>query len=319
MNSRYYIIIGVLLLVAACKPSVPSKYIQPDEMEDILVDYHIAKAMANFGEGTQDYNLALYKAAVLEQHGVSEADFDSSMVYYYTRADRFVDIYRRVSERLEERAVALGASEGEISKYSMLKANGDTANIWIEREAAVLMPTPPYNRIDFDYEADTTYRQGDSFLFQFMTDFMYQSGSRDALALLSVTYDNDTTITRYTGVNVSGHTMLRVEPLRGHNVRRVRGFIYLGGGNEQTTQMRLLFLDHLQLIRFHQPEAQQQEANEETNQKDSLKRDTIARREDVAVDGRRDTVGTRRAILQPSAGAPLHRVDVRHDRIKAQP
>ena len=70
MNSRYYIIIGVLLLVAACKPSVPSKYIQPDEMEDILVDYHIAKAMANFGEGTQDYNLALYKAAVLEQHGI---------------------------------------------------------------------------------------------------------------------------------------------------------------------------------------------------------------------------------------------------------
>ena len=29
-----------LIFVAACTPSVPEQYIQPDDMEDILYDYH---------------------------------------------------------------------------------------------------------------------------------------------------------------------------------------------------------------------------------------------------------------------------------------
>ena len=64
-----------------------------------------------------------------------KAEFDSSLVYYYKRADRFVDIYTKVSERLEEQALLLGATEGEIGKYASLNATGDTANIWAERTA----------------------------------------------------------------------------------------------------------------------------------------------------------------------------------------
>jgi hypothetical protein len=47
--SRLYIIIGVvlLMLIGACKPQTPKQFIQPKEMEDILVDYHLAMAMAN--------------------------------------------------------------------------------------------------------------------------------------------------------------------------------------------------------------------------------------------------------------------------------
>ena len=38
--------IALLLMVIGCKPTVPSEYIQPDDMEDILYDYHLAEAMA---------------------------------------------------------------------------------------------------------------------------------------------------------------------------------------------------------------------------------------------------------------------------------
>ena len=81
-------IFGVLLLMG-CAPSVPGKYIQPGEMEDILYDYHIAEAMANDYESRRDTLLMrVYKAAVLKKHGYSEAEFDSSMVYYMRHADR---------------------------------------------------------------------------------------------------------------------------------------------------------------------------------------------------------------------------------------
>ena len=43
-------IVPLLLLFAlvfSCKPQVPDEYIQPDEFEDILYDFHLADGMAN--------------------------------------------------------------------------------------------------------------------------------------------------------------------------------------------------------------------------------------------------------------------------------
>lgn len=57
----------VLMLVLACKPTVPSEYIQPDEMEDILYDYHIAQAMSRTSVGSEaDLNKQVYLDAVLK-------------------------------------------------------------------------------------------------------------------------------------------------------------------------------------------------------------------------------------------------------------
>ena len=57
---------SVLAFMLGCKPSTPSQYIQPDEIVDILVDYHLSRAMAqiqpNYDE--QNYCRALYWNAV---------------------------------------------------------------------------------------------------------------------------------------------------------------------------------------------------------------------------------------------------------------
>ena len=60
--------------------------------EDILVDYYMAKALAQQGSvpySEREYRTALYLEAVLKKHGVTQELFDSSLVYYYSRADRF--------------------------------------------------------------------------------------------------------------------------------------------------------------------------------------------------------------------------------------
>ena len=80
----------ILLMVTTigCKPGVPSKYIQPNEMEEILYDYHLAGAMArnNMGDGKTEY---AYRLAALKKHGVDQAKFDSSMVYYMQNTNAF--------------------------------------------------------------------------------------------------------------------------------------------------------------------------------------------------------------------------------------
>ena len=281
MIKPWGIIVGIALLVGSCKPGTPSEFIQPDDMEDILVDYHLARAVADKGEGTYEesnYRQALYIESVLQKHGYTKAQFDSSLIYYYTRADRFVDIYTRVAERLEEQALLLGATEGEIGKYASLNATGDTANIWAEKTVLAMMPLPPFNRWEFTIDVDTTYKPGDSFLMQFMSDYMYQDGVREGYLYLAVTYDNDTTISRNLRFMTVGLNQLRIPEipeLRDHQINDMRGFFYLGEGNQRTTTTRLLFLNNIQLIRFHK--------KHEEEQTDSSTQSALGKRENFEI------------------------------------
>ena len=66
------VIVLLVIAVIGCTPSVPSEYIQPGELEDILYDYHVAKAMADevpSGTGhNNDYNKNAYFLAVLKKY-----------------------------------------------------------------------------------------------------------------------------------------------------------------------------------------------------------------------------------------------------------
>ena len=271
MRNYLLLAVGVFTMLVGCKPGTPSEYIQPDDMEDILVEYHLAKAMAAEYDGSyeeRNYQQALYIEAVLRKHGVTQEEFDSSLVYYYRRADRFDELYRNVADRLEEQALSLGATEGEIGKFASFSANGDTANIWADRARYAMMPVPPYNLWSFEVTVDTTFHKGDSFLMQFMSDFMFQDGMRSCTLNMAVTYDNDTTISRNIVFSYAGLTQLRIPAFENHGIKRLRGYFYLAGGSDRTTTTRLLFLDNIQLIRFHSEQY-------EENQKDSIKSDSI--------------------------------------------
>lgn len=276
-------IIGVLLgFVIACKPGTPKQYIQPKKMEDILVDYHLSKAMsqyANNSGSSRDYNQALYLEAVLKKHGVTKAQFDSSLVYYYTRADRFQPIYKRVSERLEAQALNMGASEGEIGKYA--NARGDTANIWSDRSSLLMLPVAPYNRLDFEIFGDSVFKRGDKFLFQFMSDFMYQSGQKSGMIYVAIDYA-DTTMVRNQRFTNSGITKMEFQAREDQVVKALRGYLYLLDGGEDMTSSQLLFLNNIQLIRFHKQDEKKEDSLPPTNNggpmlEDDSRRDSLRR------------------------------------------
>ncbi len=238
-----------MVLMVACKPQTPRQFLQPDEMEDILVDYHLAMALAE-ESAERSYNQHYYLESVLKEHGVTRADFDSSLVYYYTRSDRFDAIYKRVADRIESKALALGATEGEIGRYSSLKNNGDTANIWADKTMIVLRQMPPYNRFDFKLPADTSFRKGDSFLMQLMLDYMYQDGNKEGVVLVAVDYA-DTVMSYQQRLSYSGLVQLRIPANDTADIKGLRGFFFVGGASEPTTTQRLLFINNIQLIRFH--------------------------------------------------------------------
>ena len=248
-KSKWFMLVAIsLMLLTACKPSIPKGILSPGDMEDILYDYHLARAMSNFtsNDNTREFNETLYREAMFKKHGVTEAEFDSSLVYYYSRADQFAEIYREVCKRLNEEALDLGASVGEIGKYSSLSLSGDTANI-----AMLLIPRPGYNHVQFELKADSTYKKGDSFQFNIMTNFLFKSGKKDATLYMAVCYDNDSISTHSTHCTVTGISTVRIPACNDHLVKNIRTFIYLAPSDENEVN-NLLFIDQVQLIRFHQ-------------------------------------------------------------------
>ncbi len=254
-------LLPLFLLIAtlyACKPQVPSDYLQPREMEDILYDYHLAQAMARQQAGEKGiseemYQIA-YREAALQKHGVTEAQFDSSMVYYQRHTERLKGIYENLAKRLTAEAQSLGASVDDANSLGDLTATGDTANVWRGERSLVLSPDAPFNHYSFSIEADSSFHKGDRFILNFKSQFIYQDGMRDGVAYVAVTYDNDSVATSIVHVMSDGKQSLRIENFKGLGIKSIKGYFVLTKSTESTstTTLRLMFITQISLIRVHQ-------------------------------------------------------------------
>lgn len=286
--------------MAGCKPGVPREVIQPDEMEDILFDYYLSQALA--AHVAQDkratFEKNAYYHAVLKKHGVTEAQFDSSLVYYYTHAEDFNDIYKNVVRRMEGEAMSMGASVGSAVIDDYTDENGDTLNIWTESTSTILMPIPMYNRFDFTIECDSTYVLGDSFEMSFFTTFVYQSGTKDGILYIIIHYEGDSLTTFQKRLNSTGTNTLHIDANDKVKPRLIKGFIYLSRGNDDSETTKLLFIDNIRLLRYHPLEPiiiKEDSINADSLAVDSLAMDSLVvdslRRDSVLRDSlRRDSV-----------------------------
>lgn len=313
----------LLMLVVACKPSVPSEYIQPGDMEDILYDYHLALAMSRQKGGSDmDFNRSLYFQSVLKKHDVTEAEFDSSLVYYYSHAYRLKDIYSEVNQRLSDEATSLGVAVGDISRYSQYSTTGDTANIWNQRTDLLLIPRPAMNRYDFTVKVDSTFKKGDSFMFQFMSEFIWQSGSKDITVCIVCKYEGDSIIQTANHISVAGTAQVRIPAYREKKLKEMRGFIYLSDGGDDSNVRKMLFISQIQLIRFHDEMTSNEDTTDDEPSTEAPSQDSIQRGDDTRrpePDTVRDRIKGGQHGLRPipiDSRTVVHRMDSRPTRSK---
>jgi hypothetical protein len=253
--SSFYFIILFLVVVSlgglqSCKPSVPSEYLSQKQMENVLYDYHLAQGMTE-AEG-EPAKFELYKDEVLKKYGISQADFDSSMVYYMRHADILHDIYSNVSDRITEEANAQGATVSQMANFGDLQ--GDTANIWHENNAMVLSPQQPFNYQSFSFVADTTFHKGDRVMMQFDTQFIYQDGMRDGIAVLAVTFKNDSVASTNVHLMNSQNYVLSIEDNDSLGIKKIQGYMMVAtpnDPNQSLTTLKLMIIQNIKLYRVH--------------------------------------------------------------------
>lgn len=114
-NIFVLVLSALFLTFAGCRPK---GILHSWEMRKIMVDLHKTDAtlqIANLQSGYAEAR-TIYYAQVLEAHGTTQAEFDSSLVWYTAHPALFDKIYPRVLKQLErEEAEFLALHETELA------------------------------------------------------------------------------------------------------------------------------------------------------------------------------------------------------------
>lgn len=273
-------LVGAALFIISCAPSLPSGILDEEEMTDVLVDFHLAQGIAEARGEEPEISRYKHIQAVFKKHHITEAEFDSSMVYWSGRAEDFTFIYNNVVTRVRAQAERMGLEATTQDKFASLTSEGDTANIWLGKDFACVVANPVQCVYSFQMKADSTFRQGDSFIWRFKSQFVTRSMNNEAIAQINFYYDTDTVTTVYELIRNNPKNELEYYPRKALdtlNLRSITGFVYLP--MESNDPPKPLLISEMKLIRMHKPQEQVAKSKEQevaTGNGQDLRPDTLS-------------------------------------------
>lgn len=256
MKKKGLYMVIALGVLSACGKKIPDDIIQPDAMQDLLYDYHLASTMSSSLPYTESYQKDAYFDYVFQKHHVTEAEFDSSMVWYTRHAEELATIYRSLQERLEREEKQMKEQVAKRDNQIDVSMSGDTVDVWQDRTLYWLSTSSLTNKVVFDLKTDTTFKPQDAMELQ--ADFHFipsKATSGKAVMALNFYFDNDSVqgLTRI--VTRPGKQRLYLRPDSAFTIQSVSGFIYYSNNEHPDAS---LLVDDIRLTRYHNHEMPQE-------------------------------------------------------------
>lgn len=255
MNSRQRISWGALLLLVwgltACEVKRPSEVLPDSKMEAVLYDYHLAKAVGEEYSRGENYKKALFIESVYRKHGITEADFDTTMVWYARHPDALAKVYERVNKRLRSERDGINHLIALRDNKPQATKGGDSVDVWMQERICRLSGTPMDNRLAFSMAVDTNFYPRDTVRWSVGFRFLGEqpdSAHAPLMALQMVYEKNDTTVSASLRIPVSGRYQLSVWADTLGSIQTVRGFIYYPA---PLSESHPLLLEDISLMRYH--------------------------------------------------------------------
>ena len=240
-----------LALLTACEVKRPKGVLTEAKMEEVLYDYHLAKVMADEVPYNEAYRRPIYRDGVFVKHGITEAEFDSSMVWYTRHTDQLAKMYEHITQRFKQANDAVNHLIALRDMPALEMPSGDSVEVWALHRHEVLTPFPLSSRIHFELTADTTFHERDSLCF--LLDYRYHGQRTDSLqkAVMGLTlhFKNDSVLHAWQRLQAVGPARMELA-LQSDTLgalRNVSGFVYLPN-DEQSASLRLL---SARVMRYH--------------------------------------------------------------------
>lgn len=242
-------IICLLVILTACEVERPSNVLSDNTMENLLYDYHIAKAMGEDVGYQEQYKRKLYIESVFQKYGTTEEVFDSTMSWYSRHPQVIGKIYENVRERLK-------AEQEHINELIALRDGkpkqseaGDSIDVWIGRRIYQLTGMPLDNRLTFVLPSDDNFENRDTL--KWTVRYRFLNGNPDTasapLMAMQIAYKNDSILSQQCRIDSSGIVTLSLASDTLGAIKEVRGYIYYPTRKSVAT----LLADRISLMRYH--------------------------------------------------------------------
>lgn len=224
----------LMLTVMACKVKRPDGVIAESQMEELLYDYHLARSMGENLPVSDNYKKALYIQSVFQKYDVTQAEFDSSMVWYTRHTDILAKIYEKINDRLKEEQASINHMVAIRDKKSPVSQPGDSVELWFMEQVSCLTNAQDNNKISFVIPADVNSQDRDALVWK--ASFFYPSKAGKAMPetymAMQMIYRNDSVITSSRKITRSGEQEIRLQSDTLGALREVRGYIYFEVGKD---------------------------------------------------------------------------------------
>ena len=260
----------LMFLLMACDDR-PKDVLSRGKMEDVLYDYHIMQGIIDeLPSEEREAKAQDYINAVFEKHGITEAQFDSSIVYYNRHTKDLHKIYSNLKERYSTVNDEIQLVNGNNDMMAVFATGGDTTNLWNSAKLLALRNKDLLNRESFTIQADTSFRRQDQFILTLNPLFIRENQGDYDIQLhvgLSILYASGKHAGMTRMLNTSGIQQLTLQTSPDEDIKTITGFFYYRG---KKTTRNLCLIDNISLVRMHQKEPEQ------PVQTDSVKTDSLA-------------------------------------------
>ena len=242
---RIYYIITLICMAASCS-RVPKHILSERKMRVVLYDMLIGEAMIEIKFDSfriLDDRQAVFDA-VFTKHRISQAEYDSSLIWYGKRLDLYMDIFKLVLKDVNANYAALGdmkpvALSGDMSSQ-------DSIDIWIFKRYGVFTSDKLFNSLPFDIIPEEPYSAGSSYLFSLSVWGIPPENNQKAVIHLNAV-QSDTIISIRTAIDGDGTHEAKLSTLIDKEVLRIYGYVSL---NAADPAFHRVYLNDIRLMKY---------------------------------------------------------------------
>lgn len=252
--SRWLFVVLMACSLTSCKVKRPDTVLPDDKMEAVLYDYHIAKAMGEQVPYNESYKRILYVESVYKKHGITEAQFDTSMVWFARHPEALRDIYEKVNQRLKTEKEKIDDLIAKRDHKPKMSKPGDSIDVWAWQRTYRLTGMPLNSRIWFTLPSDTNFYDRDTLRWRMRFSREHGASLLDdtlyaPVMSLQVLYEGDSMRYDMQRIRKPGEYVLSVWADSLGKIKEVDGFVYYS--RPQASSGGVWLIDGVKLMRYH--------------------------------------------------------------------
>lgn len=236
----------IIVTLLSCDRT-PRGVLSVNEMADLIVDLQLAEAYidTHSSDFNDDSSKLVVKQSVFKKHGITQRDYDSSLVWYAHNMEDYTKAYDKAVGKLQARFDKLDkggnskpedmiAPPGEPTHAAVPRgiegkrlpkpgtdAASDSADLWLGKRSYMLTHASGRGFIPFDLPLDNHVKSGD----RYQLAYKLNRGGSDFKVSLNVDYTDGSTAQISRPTHSDGWVTIDVQSDTARQARRVYGYV----------------------------------------------------------------------------------------------